>query len=77
MVGKTLKWGEGMGEASQTWDFRVCRACMHSSPLLGINGPTFPPSMGCRGTCPPVTSHNDIPLLCLGLSLSLFLFFFP
>ena len=45
-------------------------------PSLGLKRPTFPPSLGWRGTCPPMTSHNDIPLLCLGLSLSLSFFFF-
>lgn len=61
-----------MGDASRTWDFKVCRACVPSSPLSCLNGPTFPPSMGSRGVCPTVTSHNDILLLCLSLSPSFF-----
>lgn len=49
---------------------------MQSSPLMGLNGPRFPPRVGSRGVCPTVTSHNDILLLCLSFSPSFF-FFFP
>ena len=30
--GETLNQGEGLGEASWTWEFRVCRTCVQSSP---------------------------------------------
>ena len=30
--GETLNQGEGLGEASWTWEFRVCRTYVQSSP---------------------------------------------
>ena len=72
--GEALNQGLGHESCTRSWDFRVCRACLQSSPQWGLNGPSFPPSMGSRVICPAVTSHNDILLLCLS---SLSFFFFP